>query len=413
MAAVTVILKKHYCAKGGNQIAIRIHHNDRTKYFKTGYNVPKENWDDKRSRVKGTHPLKDKINSVIQDMVAQAERYIAQCRVNQKPIQLDEIFDDQEEKVEGTADQTANFSWFLRKLCDELRMRGKPISARNLEKNVKHLEKWKGGEVTYNDLLADGALVDFERFCREELKHINNTRASNFATLQQKWNQAASRGFAPARNPFKAYKIQREKTKKERLTLEEVYALWNYKSTRPNRNLVRDMFLFSYFCRGIRLDNVLSLKKSDITKKEVHFVMVKSKKPAYEELNPWLLAIIDRYKDTPGPYLFPLLGDQEFDRSSIEWVKKKNSLGTNINNALRVILRELGIKKKITFHCARHTFAHLMLKQGAPAEAIKEALGHADISTTHRYMGELDNSVVIRHTKNLYTQQLYSGRTGT
>lgn len=58
---------------------------------------------------------------------------------------------------------------------------------------------------------------------------------------------------------------------------------------------------------------------------------------------------------------------------------------TYMNRALKVIAKECGIDKPLSFHCSRHTFSTLALSKGMPIESISKILGHTKITTTQIY----------------------------
>ena len=89
-------------------------------------------------------------------------------------------------------------------------------------------------------------------------------------------------------------------------------------------------------------------------------------------LLPEALALIDKYKDDPASVengtIFPYYSNQ------------------TVNRYLKVIAKEARIKKPITFHWARHTFATTVtLENGVPMESVSHMLGHASIRTTQIY----------------------------
>jgi len=66
-----------------------------------------------------------------------------------------------------------------------------------------------------------------------------------------------------------------------------------------------------------------------------------------------------------------------------------------INRYLKQIAEAAGIKKQITFHMARHTFATtITLMHGIPIETVSKMLGHASLSTTQIYAKVVDNKVM-------------------
>lgn len=83
------------------------------------------------------------------------------------------------------------------------------------------------------------------------------------------------------------------------------------------------------------------------------------------------IAILEKYKDYPAANqrrkVFPYTSNQE------------------VNRQLKLIAEAAGIKKHLTFHLSRHTFATLLLMNGVPIETIKKLLGHTKITTTMIY----------------------------
>ena len=68
-------------------------------------------------------------------------------------------------------------------------------------------------------------------------------------------------------------------------------------------------------------------------------------------------------------------------------IKSANSL---VNKSLISIQKELGIKTKISFHTARHSFANYCVKKKIHIKTVQELLGHSKISTTQGYLRSFD-----------------------
>ena len=78
--------------------------------------------------------------------------------------------------------------------------------------------------------------------------------------------------------------------------------------------------------------------------------------------------IINKYKGkTKDGKLLPILSNQK------------------MNAYLKEIADLCGIRKRLTYHLARHTFATMMLSKGVPVESVSKMLGHANIKTTQIY----------------------------
>ena len=93
--------------------------------------------------------------------------------------------------------------------------------------------------------------------------------------------------------------------------------------------------------------------------------------------------------------------------------KSKHLIGTGFNNQrvfkvsanqvanrnLKDIMTGAGIKKDISFHCARHTFATVGISLGIPIEVISKLLGHKDLQTTQIYAKVMDHVKIMQMDK--------------
>ncbi len=153
------------------------------------------------------------------------------------------------------------------------------------------------------------------------------------------------------------------------LTLDEIRLLHSCPSG-PER--VRNAFLFSCFC-GLRWSDVKSLTWDDIRPEKDRFVIVKR----MEKTQEWVVTPLSR---EAASFLPPRTGDLVFDLPT----------STAANADLKRWAKAAGIRKKITFHTARHTFATLLLTLGADIYTTSKLLGHTNITTTQIYAMVVD-----------------------
>ena len=156
------------------------------------------------------------------------------------------------------------------------------------------------------------------------------------------------------------------------LTDEEILRVANKDLGIQRLELVRDIFIFSCFT-GLAYIDVANLTPDHIvTMDDKQWIMTKRQKTSVET-NVLLLdiprAIIAKYshKTYRDGKLFPVLTNQK------------------TNSYLKEIVDLCGIKKKLTFHLARHTFATMSLSKGVPIESVSKMLGHTNIRTTQIY----------------------------
>lgn len=193
--------------------------------------------------------------------------------------------------------------------------------------------------------------------------------ARYIALLRVFWRWAKKKGIANG-NPFESIELDARTKERQYLTIEELRQL----IATPTKRKVRNIFLFSCFT-GLRWSDVSKLKWENIEQNadrlRVVFVQKKTREVTYVELAE--SAVV-------------LLGERGEDEELIFAIPHR----TWVNTQLRAWAKEAGIKKHLTFHCARHTFATMLLTQGADLFTVSKLLGHSDVSTTQIYAKVVD-----------------------
>jgi integrase len=173
--------------------------------------------------------------------------------------------------------------------------------------------------------------------------------------------------------PFFGYKLERPAFQIRSLSKEEFERIISTEIQAPNLCFVRDMFLFASFTGISYIDLKNLTQKEIITEEDGSLWISKSRQKTGIPFNVKLLdipaQIIEKYKEFSKNNLV-------FD---IPYLQKVNTL-------LKEVAKLCGIKRTLTFHISRHTFAtQVCLSQGVPIESVSRMLGHTDIATTQRY----------------------------
>ena len=98
--------------------------------------------------------------------------------------------------------------------------------------------------------------------------------------------------------------------------------------------------------------------------------------------------MLERYGDTSGDYLFPLVDESETPYSGYKKAYNK------IRYALKKISQRIDINIPLRLHAARHCWATMARENGTPLHTISECLGHSSEKVTRIYLKELDRSVL-------------------
>ena len=187
-------------------------------------------------------------------------------------------------------------------------------------------------------------------------------------------------------------KVLGEDKKIEYLTLDQLKAL---KEAAANAKYDRtrdfvDMFMFSVFCGGLRVSDIISLKWSevDMEEKMVRHYQVKNHIRKAQLLTipmaDGAVEILERWKGRNENYVFGLL-DDEFDMNDEERFQNiKQSRTRTINQSLAVMGEKIGLPFKLHIHCARHSFGTNGLNNGGDIKTISTLMGHSSTLVTEK-----------------------------
>lgn len=221
---------------------------------------------------------------------------------------------------------------------------------------------------------TDGGLtfgqIDYG-FCRRFVDYMlskvsPNTAHVYYGTFKAAINQAVKEGILP-NNPGDSIKIKREQLETNYLTLEELKILKNAPCNHP---VIKTAFLFSCFT-GLRYSDIVTLEWKDLEGGALIKRQQKTKTFVRLKLVVTALEILEEQKLIAAEYPH----DRIFELPVNHYT----------NEMLRLWITMSGIKKKITFHCARHTFATMCLNHGIDIYTVSKLLGHHDVANTQRY----------------------------
>lgn len=256
------------------------------------------------------------------------------------------------------------------------------------------LKRYMKHDVPINEVTVEW-LNGLEKFI---LKTANQTTvAMNMRNIRATMNIAKQVGVIRESDyPFGRgkYQIKEGSGKKKALNKKQLKAIAEYSDGSMTTEFYRDLWLFIYFCNGLNVADLISLKFSDIQNGEISFIRKKTKdrtrdvKRIYAAITPEMYSIINKWGNDPkkSVYIFPFLKPGD---SAWEHEKKKKNLTKLINKRMKMIGEKLNLGK-ITTYVARHTYATVLRNEGVPISIISPMLGHSSVTTT-RYTLQIWN----------------------
>lgn len=255
------------------------------------------------------------------------------------------------------------------------------------EISLKHTQDYIRFQYGTEDIAIsqiDHAFVTgYDFYLRTERLCGNNTTVKYIKNFQKVIKICLANGWMTS-DPCINYKVKLQEIERSFLTEEELEDLVQKQINIERLAVVRDIFLFSCFT-GLAYIDVKQLTSDNIVKGIDGHLWIDTKRqktntPSRIPLLRTALDIIQKYQDHPKcnneNTLLPVSSNQK------------------MNAYLKEIATICGIKKELTFHCARHTFATTVtLSNGVPIESVSKMLGHKNIRTTQHYAKITDSKV--------------------
>jgi len=232
-------------------------------------------------------------------------------------------------------------------------------------------------------------IADFETFLRahkpnDHQKPMNNNGVMKHLIRLRKMTNLALRLEWITSDPFKNYKIRHQKVEKDYLTQFELEKMEKKSFDIERLAIVRDLFVFCCYT-GLAYVDVMKLTANHIVRgidgeDWIKILRQKTNIPVNTPILPQAKQIIEKYQDhyrsAKLDTVFPVFSNQK------------------VNSYLKEIADLCGIKKTLTFHIARHTFATTVtLSNGVPIETVSKMLGHTKVATTQIYARVLEQKI--------------------
>ena len=405
-ASVKIILKKTMLNDGTFPVNLRITIDRKSKFYKTPYNVLPKFWNDKASEFTTKFPNYLQCNRILNSIKQDASKILDVMIEENHNFSLesfDSLFRPEEVKK-------LNFIAYFEERKLQLKESGKISSSSSYRDTISALSRFRPTISTYDFTKINyDFLTAFESYLRAHGcnnggigVYMRNIRAIYNSAIKSK---IVSSEFYP----FKDYVISKLKSSKVKkaLTKEDLQLLLDYDISK-NKEVAKALYtyLFSFYCRGINFTDLAELKWGEVDLSSFSYVRNKTgiklnvKIPDNHHMKT-ILNYFKVYRPFDTDYIFPILEKDEKLYIKEELRDRKKSVLKYYDKLLNIITLECGIKNKVTFYTARHTFATLSLKKGINTVMIKQALGHQSIKTTETYLEDFNTKELDTAFENL------------
>lgn len=399
MASVKVKFRPSSVNGKEGSIYYQMIHNRVVRQIRTDYRIFESEWDDKASTVivpelTGTE-RKNHLQSVVSDIewdVKRLKTIIALYERGNKSYTSDDII----LKFNRQADEQSLFS-FMKGVIEQLKRLNRIRTSETYTVTLASFMKFRDGQ----DILLceiDGDVMMLYEAWLKANSNCPNTISFYMRILRAVYNRAVEKELVEQKFPFKHVYTGIYKTVKRAISLKTVKRIKEIDlKMKPHLDYARDMFLFSFYTRGMSFVDMAYLKKSDLEngiltyrrRKTGQLLTVK-----WEKCMGDIVAKYEGHSDTQ--YLLPIITDLRAD----ERIQYRNAL-CRVNIALKEIARLVGLALPLSMYCARHSWASIAKSRNVPIAVISEGMGHDSENTTQIYLASLDTSIVDKANKKI------------
>ena len=352
----------------------RVTINGSVAQFSCKQTIPKALWDAKGNRAKGKSIEARDINHALDNIKAQIIKHYQRISDREAYVTAEMVrnayqgIGSEYETLLGAFDK--DNATFQKRVGTD-RVKGTYMARVRARNHVAAFIKanYKRSDLSMLELTPD-FIKEFAVFLSTDRGLQNGSIWTNCMWLKGVVMRAHFNGLIP-RNPFAQFHISPNIKEREYLTEEELKTLMTHEFADAKLSYIRDIFVFASFTalsfvdvKGLTTDDIVEVNGEKWILSKRH----KTKVPFQVKLLDIPLQIIKRYEEfQTDKSVFPNLN---------YW---------SICKPLKKMIKECGITKDISFHCARHGFATLALSKGMPIESVSRVLGHTNIVTTQLY----------------------------
>ena len=278
---------------------------------------------------------------------------------------------------------------YSQNLIKRLQSVGKIRTAEKYTTSMNSFGRFLNGKKVRIQEIDDSLIQAYEAYLKVS-GLCPNSISFYLRNLRSIYNRAVDDGFTQQQSPFRHVYTGIDKTVKRALTLSEIRRIMAVNlSHKPQMELARDMFLFSFYTRGMPFVDMAFLKKSDLRNGIFNYRRMKTGQGLFILWEKPMQAIVDRYSDHNSEYLLPIIKSADGDVR-----RQYKNVYQNVNKYLKKLGELLGLHLKLTTYVARHSWASIAKSRDVSISVISKALGHNSETTTRIYLESIDNSAI-------------------
>lgn len=386
MATVKVKLRPSTVPGKAGTIYYQLTHLRQVKQITTKIHLHPQDWDSNKAQI----------------IFTDSTSYLLQCKIDRDLDRLKKIIYkiDAEcanytvnEIIEKFYQTTADYSItdFFTQQIQKLKNDNRRGTARNYSKTLKSLKAFmKNTDSTFN-IVTEQFVESYNTFLIQR-GVVRNTISFYMRIFRSVYNKAVTQKIIEQTFPFKNVYTGVDRTRKRAVTETVISQLLSIDLKKSKAlQFARDLFIFSFYARGMAFVDIVYLKKSNIQNGYITYVRHKTGQELTIRIETRLQNIINQYEKKDSPYLFPILNTEDENKAYSQYEIALNYYNRQLKRLSKLLEPNINLSSYTT---PRHTWATTARNKNVPLSIISAGMGHSSEKTTLIYLTKIDNSII-------------------
>lgn len=276
---------------------------------------------------------------------------------------------------------------YMEQIIKELEDNRQISTAANYKSTLKSFKRFRNGKNIALSKINDKVIQQYEAYLKNEGIKMN-TVSFYMRVMRAVYYRAVEDGLAAEKQLFKNVYTGIDKTEKRAVPLQTIKAIKELYMPSRALHFARDMFLFSFYTRGMSFVDMAYLKKTDLDNGILTYKRRKTKQQLSIKWEKCMQDIVNKWPSY-NEYLLPIITTAGKDERT-----QYKSCQKNVNQQLRKISKMLKMRKGITMYVARHSWASIAKNMNIPLGVISDSMGHTSLKTTQIYLNAIDMDII-------------------
>lgn len=391
MTSVRIRLNTQRITKKGYPVVFQVVHNRQKKVIYTSYYIYENEFNrDKeivatKSRSKRKLSEFNRMNLSLKEESDKIKKVIEILNRNNSSFDVKDIVNAYRMYDNNRYPET-----YTARIIEDLKKSGNYGTAIAYRSAMNKINLFLNGQHTHFEDIDYKFISDFEIFLKSNGAKTNTV---NFylRILKAIYNRALNEGVVSGeKHPFRGVVLRSAKSVKKAIDKDTIKQIAELDlSAEPYLEASRDIFLFSFYARGMPFVDCAFLERSNISDGNIIYYRHKTNQKLQIKIEKPLQQIIERYSKLKD-FVLPILSKEN---PKPLYDQYRGALRQH-NKRLKIIGERIGMDRTLSSYVSRHSWATIAKYHGIPLSVISEGLGHSSERTTYNYLAELDPSVL-------------------